>query len=59
MLEVSERSAIVVSLDLIALRVQLSEVLGKFNELSAEMTAQRHVIDQLVANNGDGGVSND
>ncbi|XP_027077130.1 uncharacterized protein [Coffea arabica] len=57
--ETSERSAIVTSPDITALGAQLSEVLGKFNELSAEMAAQRRVIDQLVASNNGGGVPND
>ncbi|XP_027168644.1 uncharacterized protein LOC113768468 [Coffea eugenioides] len=57
--ETSERSAIVTSPDFTALGAQLSEVLGKFNELSAEMAAQRRVIDQLVDSNNGGGVPND
>ncbi|XP_071900950.1 uncharacterized protein [Coffea arabica] len=57
--ETSKRSAIITSPDFTALGAQLSEVLGKFNELSAEMTAQRRVIDQLVASNSGGGVPND
>ncbi|XP_027169433.1 uncharacterized protein LOC113769160 [Coffea eugenioides] len=57
--EASEGSAMVTSPDFTALGAQLSEVLGKFNELSAEMAAQRRVIDQLVASNNGGGVPND
>ncbi|XP_071912359.1 uncharacterized protein [Coffea arabica] len=57
--ETSKRSTMVTSPDFTALGAQLSEVLGKFNELSAEMAAQRRVIDQLVASNNGGGVSND
>ncbi|XP_071926092.1 uncharacterized protein [Coffea arabica] len=57
--EASERSAMVTSPDFTALGAQLNEVLGKFNELSAEMAAQRRVIDQLVASNNSGGVPND
>nr|XP_027067607.1 uncharacterized protein LOC113693243 [Coffea arabica] len=53
--EASERSAMVTSPDFTALGAQLNEVLGKFNELSAEMAAQRRVIDQLVASNNGGG----
>ena len=43
--ETSERSALVVSPDLTALGAQLSEILDKCNELSAEIAAQRRVID--------------
>ncbi|XP_071936374.1 uncharacterized protein [Coffea arabica] len=57
--EASDRSALVVSSNLTALGAQLSEMLGKFNELSAEMAAQRRVIDQLVACKSGGGVPND
>ncbi|XP_071913977.1 uncharacterized protein [Coffea arabica] len=57
--EASERSAMVTSPDFTALGAQLSEELGKFNELSAEMAAQKRVIDQLVASNNGGGVPND
>ncbi|XP_071921398.1 uncharacterized protein [Coffea arabica] len=57
--EASERSAMVTSPDFTALGAQLSEVLAKFNELSAEMAAQRRVIDQLVASNNGGDVPND
>ncbi|XP_071923339.1 uncharacterized protein [Coffea arabica] len=57
--EISERSTMVTSPDFTALGAQLSEVLGKFNELSTEMAAQRYVIDQLVASNSGGGVLND
>ncbi|XP_027156545.1 uncharacterized protein LOC113757465 [Coffea eugenioides] len=57
--ETSERSAMVTLPDFIALGAQLSKVPGKFNELSAEMAAQRRVIDQLVASNSSGGVPND
>nr|XP_027122911.1 uncharacterized protein LOC113739775 [Coffea arabica] len=46
--ESSERPA-TSSTDLANLGAQLSEVLNRFNELSVEMMAQRHVIDQLVA----------
>ncbi|XP_027150237.1 uncharacterized protein LOC113750467 [Coffea eugenioides] len=56
--ETSERSAMVTSPDFTALGAQLSEVLGKFNELSTEIAAQRRVIDQLIASSS-GGVLND
>ena len=36
--------------DTATLRAKLSEMLSKFNELSIEMAAQRHTIDQLVSN---------
>ncbi|XP_071921826.1 uncharacterized protein [Coffea arabica] len=52
--ESSDRSATTSSADLANLRTQLSEVLNKFSELSMEMTAQRLVIDQLVAGSGSG-----
>ncbi|XP_027183903.1 uncharacterized protein LOC113782193 [Coffea eugenioides] len=52
--ESSDRSATTSSADLANLRAQLSEVLNKFSELSREMTAQRRVIDQLVAGSGSG-----
>ncbi|XP_071909679.1 uncharacterized protein [Coffea arabica] len=51
--ESSERPA-TSSTDLANLGAQLSEVLNRFNELSVEMMAQRHVIDQLVASGASG-----
>lgn len=41
-----------------ALKSLLSEITGRSTELSAEMAAQKYVIDQFVANNS-GGVPND
>ena len=55
--ELSERFAIIPSSDATNLGVQLSEMLNKFNELSAEMAAQKRMINQLVSNNT-GGVQN-
>ena len=52
--ESSDKSATTSSADLANLGAQLSEVLNKFNELSMEMTAQRRVIDQLVAGSSSG-----
>nr|XP_027102319.1 uncharacterized protein LOC113723433 [Coffea arabica] len=45
----SDRFATTPTADLENLGAQLSKVLNKFNDLSMEMTAQRCVIDQLVA----------
>ncbi|XP_027109376.1 uncharacterized protein [Coffea arabica] len=50
----SDRPVTAPSADLVNLGAQLSEILNKFNELSMEMTAQWHVIDQLVAGSGSG-----
>ncbi|XP_071918747.1 uncharacterized protein [Coffea arabica] len=50
--ESSDRPVTTSSTDLANLRAQLSEMLNKFNKLSEEMTTQRHMIDQLVANSG-------
>ncbi|XP_071920624.1 uncharacterized protein [Coffea arabica] len=52
--ESSDRPATTSPTDLANLGAQLSEVLNRFNELSVEMTAQRHVIDQLVASGASG-----
>ncbi|XP_027184098.1 uncharacterized protein LOC113782403 [Coffea eugenioides] len=52
--ESSDRLVTTSSTDLANLGVQLSEVLNRFNELSMEMNAQRHVVDQLVAGSGSG-----
>ena len=53
-LESSDRPATTSPTDLANLGAQLSEMLNKFNELSMEMTAQRRVIDQLVAGSDSG-----
>ena len=46
--EPSKRAAIISSSDAMNLGAQLNEILNRFNELSVEMVAQRHMIDQLV-----------
>ncbi|XP_027158367.1 uncharacterized protein LOC113759986 [Coffea eugenioides] len=52
--ESSDRPITTSSTNLANLGAQLSEVLNRFNELSVEMTAQRRVIDQLVAGSSSG-----
>ena len=47
--ESSDRPATVPPTDSANLGIQLSEVLNKINDLSTEVTAQRHMIDQLFA----------
>ena len=46
------------SSDAVNLGAHLSEMLNRFNELSAKMATQRRIIDQLVSNNS-GAIQND
>ena len=56
--EASDKSSGVAMPDFATIGAQLCEMIGKFNELSIEMAAQRQGINHLVSNQGGGVLEN-